>query len=111
MVAQRRGADVGLEHRRLRLLDLQDQPVALEVVGPFEERDPAAGADAADADDLAGHVDDLEAVEQLPAVVGERLAVAAIIGTTSSHVCAGVLEVHEQRRVLGEPELARRRRG
>ena len=44
-----------LEHRRLRLLDLQEQRVV--VVAAEQQHDVAAGADAAHAHDLVGHVD------------------------------------------------------
>ena len=50
------------EHRRPRLLDLQEQRVI--VVAAEQQDDPAARADAADPDHLAGHVDELEPVEQ-----------------------------------------------
>ena len=47
-------ARVGLEHRRLGLLDLEEQRVAL--VATLHVGDPAPGPDAADPDDLARHV-------------------------------------------------------
>ena len=49
-------AEERLEHRRLRLLHLQEQRVL--VVAADEEDDPRPGPDAADADDLAGGVDE-----------------------------------------------------
>ena len=68
-------ADEPLQHRRLRLLDLQEQRVS--VVDAEEERDPGAGADAADPDDLAGEVDEAELLEQVAAVGLERPPVGA----------------------------------
>ena len=56
-------AEVRLEHRRLRLLDLQEERVV--VVAAEQQHDPAPRADAADADDLAGEVDDPELLEQV----------------------------------------------
>ena len=47
-------AEVGLEHRGLRLLGLQDERVL--AVAADEQDHPGPGADAADADHLAGHV-------------------------------------------------------
>jgi hypothetical protein len=58
---------VVLEHRPGRLLHLQEQRVLL--VAALQQHDERARADAADADDLARHVDDLEALQQVPAVV------------------------------------------
>ena len=52
-----------LEHRGLRLLDLQEQRVPF--VAADEQDHPRPGAHAADADDLAGEVDELVAREQL----------------------------------------------
>ena len=68
-------ADESLQHRRLRLLDLQEQRVF--VVDAEEERDPGAGADAADPDDLAGQVDEPELLQQVATVGLERAPVGA----------------------------------
>ena len=68
-------ADESLQHRRLRLLDLQEQRVLL--VDAEEEHDPGAGADAADPDHLTGEVDEPELLEQVAAVGLERPAVGA----------------------------------
>ena len=43
-----------------------------------EQPDEAAGTDAADADDLARHVDEVEAVEELAALGGEAHAVPGV---------------------------------
>ncbi len=59
VLARRR---IGLEHRALRLLDLQEERVA--VVATEHQHDPGAGADAADADHLERGVDEAVAVEQ-----------------------------------------------
>ncbi len=67
-------ADERLEHRGAGLLDLQEQRVA--GVPPDEQRHPAAGADAADSHHLAGDVDEPVAIEQLPSVGRQALAVA-----------------------------------
>ena len=47
------------------------------VVAAEHQADPGAGADAADADDLAGRVDVAEALEQLAPVARERAPVGA----------------------------------
>ena len=67
--------EVVLEHRRGRLLDLQEQRVLL--VAALEQHDERPGADAADTDDLAGDVDDLEPLQQMAPVVLQRRAVGA----------------------------------
>ena len=64
---------VRLEHRRLGLLDLEEQRVG--VVASEHQRDPAPGADAADPDDLAGEVDQPVRLEQVAAVGLQRAAV------------------------------------
>ena len=58
-----------LGHRVLGLLDLEHQRVAL--VAAHEQGHPAAGADRADADHLAGQVGELVRVEQVPPVAGQ----------------------------------------
>ena len=52
---------VGLEHRRLRFLDLQEEGVTL--IAADEKRYPRPGPDAADANHLASYVDQPIAVE------------------------------------------------
>ena len=64
-----------LEHRRLRLLELEEQRIAL--VAAEHEHDPGARADAAHADDLARRVDVAVALEQPPAVGGQGAPVGA----------------------------------
>ncbi len=75
VVAVRAGVQVRLEDGGAGLLDLEDQRVA--VVAAFEQQDEAAGADAADAHDLACGVEVAVAVEEDPALLGERAAVVA----------------------------------
>ena len=62
-------AEERLEHRRLGLLELEEQRII--VVAAEHQADPRARADAADTDDLAGRVDVVEALEQLAAVAGQ----------------------------------------
>ena len=64
-----------LEHRCRRFLDLEEQRVLL--VASLEQDDVGAGADAADADDLACDVDEPKPLEQVAAIVLQRLAVGA----------------------------------
>ena len=47
------------------------------MIATLEQHDERPGPDAADADDLAGHVDHLESFEQLAAIVRQRLAIRA----------------------------------
>ena len=69
------GSHEPAEHRRLGLLDLQEQRIGL--VAAEHQHDPAAGPDAADADDLAGHVGVLVLLQQVPAVGFQRPPVLA----------------------------------
>ena len=66
---------VVLEYRGRRLLDLQEQRISL--VASLQQDDERARADAADAHDLASHVDDLELLEQVAPVVLQRGPVGA----------------------------------
>ena len=68
-------AEERLEHGRLGLLELQEQRVV--AVAAEQQHDPRAGADAADADDLARRVDVAEALEQAAAVARQASAVGA----------------------------------
>ncbi len=68
-------AEERLQHRRLGLLELEEQRVL--VVAAEHEADPGPRADAADPDDLAGRVDVPEALEQLAPVTRERAPVGA----------------------------------
>ena len=68
-------AEVRLEHRRLRLLDLEEERVV--AVASEQQEDPAAGSDAADADHLPREIDPAELLEQMPAIGLQRLPVLA----------------------------------
>ena len=96
-------AHVRLQHRRLGLLDLEEQRVA--VVATADVRDPAPGADAPDAHHLPRHVHQLVGLEQVAPVGLEALAVAAeplvqdrpgLVGDVGREE---ILELHDQRRV------------
>jgi len=64
---------VVLEHRCRRFFDLQEQRVIL--VSPLQGHDERSGPDASDTDHLAGHVDHFEPLQELAAVIWQRLAV------------------------------------
>ena len=97
------GADVLGEHGGVGFLDLQQQRV--RTVAAEHEQDPAAGAHAADTDDLAGHVHELELLEQGAPVgfQGLRVQVDRFGDLRGEPVPVGVVEQVvdplEQRRV------------
>src|SRR5262249_39672178 len=62
----RTAAEHGLEHRRLRFLELQEERIAF--VPAEQQENPAARADAADADDLAREVAVAKSGEQMTAI-------------------------------------------
>ena len=64
-----------LEDRGFGLLGLQEQRVV--PVATLEQEDPGPGPHAAHAHDLAGHVDELEVLEEVAAVALQGAAVAA----------------------------------
>ena len=64
-----------LQDRGGRLLDLEEQRILL--IAALEQDDERARPDAADPDDLAGHVDDLESLQELLPVVGQGRPVGA----------------------------------
>ena len=70
-------AQVGLQHRRERLLDLEEQRIR-SLVGAVavEEADEAAGADTADADHLHRQVAEGVAADQVAPLLGDRLQIA-----------------------------------
>ena len=84
---------VVLEHRGRRLLDLQEQRVLF--VAALQQHDERPRADAADPDDLARHVDDLELLEQVTAVglqggaVGAELLVDGMPQLVGGHPVGG----------------------
>ena len=73
VVGEAAPACVRLEHRRLGLLDLEEQRVG--VVATEHEGDPAPGPDAPDPDDLPGEVDEPVALEQVAAIGLQRAPV------------------------------------
>ena len=80
-------AHVGLKHRCRRLLDLQEERVML--VASLEQNDERPGPDAADADDLARRVHDLEALQQLTPVVWQGGPVGAELLIDRRHDLSG----------------------
>ncbi len=60
----------GFEHRWLRLLDLEEEGIA--IVAANQKDDPGPRSDASDPDHLPRHVDDPVALEQLASVALER---------------------------------------
>ena len=78
-------AEERLEHRLLRLLELEEQRIG--VVAAHEEQDPGAGPNAADADDLARRVDVPVALQQLAPVLRQ----AELVG--ADHALHDVLEM------------------
>ena len=95
---KRLAAGVGLEHRGLRFLRLQEQWVAIVAAG--EEDDPGAGPDAADADDLVGQVAELVALEQVGAVPlqGVRVFLQDLADHRLEVVVGGALELLDRAR-------------
>ena len=103
-------ADVGLEHRGLGLLGLQEERVLS--VAAHHQRHPGPRPDAAYPDHLAGHLDEPEAVEEVAAIALETLAV------TAEHLEDPLLELvglilgdelrgrDQQRRIADDPWLA-----
>ena len=109
-VAEPAAPDEALQHGGLRLLGLQEQRVAL--VAAEEQQDPGAGADAADADDLARHVAVAVEVVRGPPVFRQRLPVVAeglLHGVREARPLVALEQFpgrHEQRRVAAQPRLA-----
>ena len=89
----------------MRLLHLEDDAIADPMAGTFEQPDPAPRSDAAHADDLAGHVDRAESVEQDTSLVGQALAVALDQRHDVVEVVTGVVQVGDERRIVGEAEM------
>ena len=103
-----------LEHRRRRLLDLQEQRILL--VASLEQDDERPRADAADAHDLAGHVDDLEPLQQVAPIVlqrgpvGAELLVDRVLRARRRHAVGRVQVAgrDDDRRLADDPVLCRR---
>ena len=103
--------DKSLEHGWLRLLDLQEQGIV--EVDAEEEHDPGASADAAHPDDLAGHVDEAELLEQMAAVGLQSAPVGAEQSVDFVHDLVAfrrgwneLVDRHDQRGVADDPPLA-----
>ena len=62
-----------LQHRGGRFFDLQEQRVLL--IAALQQHNERPRTDAANADDLAGCIDDLESFEQVPSIVLQRRAI------------------------------------
>src|SRR4029078_12602865 len=73
VVRVRAVGEIRSEHRRGRLLRLEEQWIAL--VASLEEDDEAPGADAADSDDLEREVDESVALDELAPVLCQGRAV------------------------------------
>ncbi len=98
-----------LQHRRFCLLELQHERIL--AVATHQQRDPGAGSDAADADDLAREIDQLELLEQRPPVARKRLRVGAekLVQLREHEIAAArrgeFADRHDQRRVGHDPRL------
>ena len=103
------GLEELLEHRGLRLLQLQEQRIL--AVAADQQGDPGARADAADADHLAREVDQLELLEQHAPVVLERVAVGAqglvqrVEHFVAFHALREFVDRDDQRRFGHDPRL------
>ena len=92
-----------LQHRRFRLLHLQEQRVL--AIPAEHQRDPRARADTPDPDHLTREIGQLELLEQHPPVELERLPIAAQqLVQRLEHLVAllarrELLDRHDQRRL------------
>ena len=75
------------QHRALGLLGLQEQRI--DAVVGFHQQDPGFGADAADADDLAGHAGQGESLHQ-PALMMRRRPSSMAVSFASACVLSRV---------------------
>ena len=97
------------QDRGLGLLGLQEQRFG--PVAGVHQQDPGAGADAADPDDLAGHLDQRELLEQVPPVglqgapVLAQHAAQLLVDRVGLHVGEELLDRDDQRRVADDPPL------
>ena len=99
-------ARVRCEHRRTRFLHLQEQGMAF---GRGEETHQAAGADAADADDLHREVFQAVAIEQHAAIVGQRQAIVLHpVEELLLHALLGDVEEHRRLVHQAMPAIDRR---
>ena len=98
-----------LEHGGLGLLQLQEQRIA--PVTAEQQRDPGTRADAAHADHLAGDIDQPELLQQHPAVVLQRRAVAAhdlvqlLVDLIAADALEDLVDRLDQRRIADDPGL------
>jgi hypothetical protein len=99
------GSAMWIEHRRRRLLELEEQRLA--EIG-LEEHDEAAGPHAADANDLGCHVDELVSVEHCGSVRRQRCAVALEerLHVGARHVVEPVVESGDQWGLLDDSAAA-----
>ena len=103
-------AEERLQDRCLSLLELEEQRVL--VVASHHQRDPRAGADAADADDLARRVDVAEPFQQPPPIARERLAIGAhdrphrLLQLVVQLGRDELVDRHDARWVVADPQLA-----
>src|SRR4051794_25454833 len=110
VVGEPAAAGMWLQHGVLGLLHLQEERVG--VVAAEEQRDPAPRADAADAHDLAGEVDQPIALEQTAAVgLGRASVDADLVLEPSAHLVQvaateQVGEGHDDRRIGLDPVRA-----
>ena len=81
-----------LEHRCGWFFDLQEQWVA--IVATLEQDDECAGSPAADADHMPGHVDQLDALQQVPAVNLQRGPIRLELTVDDVHELVGGYSVH-----------------
>ena len=92
--------EVRLEHRLLSFFDLQDERVV--VPASFQQRDPAAGPDAADPHHLAGSIHQREPVQEVGDVVGETRPISVEQRLHSVELIVAADMTH-QRKLVGYP--------
>jgi hypothetical protein len=104
-VVERTGSEVGFENGWRGLLELQEE---WRAVTGLEQRDETTGADAADADDLAGHIDQGEPVEEQAVVQGKTLTVTiqALRDCTPPGAGDLVIDAYDQRWVRDDSATA-----
>ncbi len=85
--------------------------IAVRMVGTFEQRDPAPRPHTADTHDLAGEVEQVEAVEQVTTLVGQRRPVPVDHRHDVVEVDTRPVDVDHQRRILLEPDVVAHRVG
>ena len=112
VMRERRRADVRLEHRRLRFLHLQDQPVAARVVRALRTGRSSTGCPTLPTPTTSRATSTMRnRSNRSQIVVRQRLPVAVDHRGDVVHVVLGVVEVHDERRVLDEPDVVAVARG